>query len=239
MPARILLVEDDASLVTLLDYNLKAAGHDVVTATSAEDGEQLLSGSDFDLVILDWMLPEMSGLELCARLRRVGRHPALPILMLTARGEEADRVRGLTTGADDYVVKPFSVPELLARVAALLRRASPERVSDMLSHADIVLDRAAHRVTRAGREITLGPTEHRLLEALLESPGRVLSRAQLLDRIWGNTAEIDERTVDVHVGRLRKALVRGDEADPIRTVRGAGYVLETARAVSDHTRSLS
>ena len=228
MPARILLVEDDAALVTLLDYNLKAAGHDVVTATTAEDGEQLLAGSGFDLVILDWMLPDMSGIELCTRLRRAGRHPTLPVLMLTARGEEADRVRGLTSGADDYVVKPFSVPELLARVTALLRRASPERVSDTLSHADIVLDRAAHRVTRADREIVLGPTEYRLLEALLESHGRVLSRAQLLDRVWGNTAEIDDRTVDVHIGRLRKALVRGSGVDPIRTVRGAGYVLEDA-----------
>lgn len=226
MPARILLVEDDAALVTLLQYNLAAAGHVVVVATTAEDGEQFLSASEFDLVILDWMLPEMSGIELCARLRRAGRHPSLPILMLTARGEEADRVRGLTTGADDYVVKPFSVPELLARVTALLRRAAPERVSDALAHGDIVLDRSAHLVTRSGREIALGPTEYRLLEALLESPGRVLSRAQLLDRVWGSTAEIDERTVDVHVGRLRKALVRGGEADPIRTVRGAGYALE-------------
>jgi two-component system phosphate regulon response regulator PhoB len=225
MPARILLVEDDAALVTLLDYNLKAAGHEVVAAASAEDGKQLLAGSDFDLVILDWMLPEMSGIELVARLRRAGRRQSLPILMLTARGEEADRVRGLSTGVDDYVVKPFSVPELMARVAALLRRASPERIADTLSHGDIVLDRAAHRVTRQGREITLGPTEHRLLEALLESPGRVLSRAQLLDRVWGTTAEIDERTVDVHVGRLRKALVRGAQPDPIRTVRGAGYAL--------------
>ncbi len=233
MPARILLVEDDAALVTLLDYNLKAAGHEVLAVNSAEDGAQMLAGSSFDLAILDWMLPDMSGIELCARLRRAGRHPTLPILMLTARGEEADRVRGLATGADDYVVKPFSVPELLARVAALLRRASPERVSDTLAHAGIVLDRAAHRVTRAGRQITLGPTEYRLLEVLLESPGRVLSRDQLLDRVWGNTAEIDERTVDVHVGRLRKALVRGSEADPIRTVRGAGYVLQEAGREDD------
>ena len=225
MPARILLVEDDSALVALLEYNLAAAGYDVVVATSAEDGEQLLEGSSFDLVILDWMLPEMSGIELCGRLRRAGRYPALPILMLTARSEEADRVRGLTTGADDYVVKPFSVPELMARVAALLRRAAPERVSETLAHADVVLDRAAHRVTRSGREIALGPTEYRLLEALLESPGRVLSRTLLLDRVWGNTAEIDERTVDVHIGRLRKALVRGAEDDPIRTVRGAGYSL--------------
>lgn len=225
MAARILVVEDDAALVTLLDYNLKAAGYDVTAATSAEDGEQLLAGSGFDLVVLDWMLPDMSGIELCGRLRRAGKHPALPILMLTARSEEADRIRGLTTGADDYVVKPFSVPELVARVGALLRRSAPQRVGDTASHGDIVLDRAAHRVTRSGRTIQIGPTEYRLLEALLESPGRVLSRGQLLDRVWGNTAEIDERTVDVHIGRLRKALIRGNETDPIRTVRGAGYVL--------------
>ena len=169
----------------------------------------------------------MSGIELCARLRRAGKHAALPILMLTARGEEADRVRGLSTGADDYVVKPFSVPELMARVNALLRRASPERVSDTLiarRHRRSTAPPIASRA-RAARS-TLGPTEYRLLEALLESAGRVLSRAQLLDRVWGTTAEIDERTVDVHVGRLRKALVRGNEPDPIRTVRGAGYVLE-------------
>lgn len=225
MAARILVVEDDAALVTLLDYNLKAAGYDVTAAASAEDGEQLLAGSGFDLVVLDWMLPDMSGIELCGRLRRAGKHPALPILMLTARSEEADRIRGLTTGADDYVVKPFSVPELVARVGALLRRSAPQRVGDTASHGDIVLDRAAHRVTRSGRTIQIGPTEYRLLEALLESPGRVLSRGQLLDRVWGNTAEIDERTVDVHIGRLRKALIRGNETDPIRTVRGAGYVL--------------
>ncbi len=226
MPARILVIEDDAALLELLGYNLAACGYEVRTASSAEDGALMLAEDLFDLVILDWMLPDMSGIELCARLRRGAKYPQLPILMLTARGEEADRVRGLSTGADDYVVKPFSVPELMARVQALLRRASPERVSETLVAGDINLDRTAHRVTRSGREITVGPTEYRLLEVLLESSGRVLSRTQLLDRVWGTTAEIDERTVDVHVGRLRKALVRGDEADPIRTVRGAGYVLE-------------
>jgi two-component system phosphate regulon response regulator PhoB len=169
------------------------------------------------------MLPEMSGIELCGRLRRAGRHPQLPILMLTARGEEADRVRGLSTGAYDYVVKPFSVPELMARVQALLRRAAPERVSEKLVCGDITLDRVAHRVTRVSREIALGPTEFRLLEALLEAQGRVLSRNQIIDRVWGSSAEIDDRTIDVHIGRLRKVLIRGDEADPIRTVRGAGY----------------
>jgi two-component system phosphate regulon response regulator PhoB len=225
MPIRILVIEDDAALVTLLGYNLEAAGFAVTAVATAEEGEHHLSAEAFDLVILDWMLPEMSGIELCARLRRAGRHPLLPILMLTARGEEADRVRGLATGADDYVVKPFSVPELMARVSALLRRAAPERVSDTLASGDIALDRAAHRVTRAGREIALGPTEFRLLEVLLESGTRVLSRSQLLDRVWGSAAEIDDRTVDVHIGRLRKALIRGEEPDPIRTVRGAGYSL--------------
>jgi two-component system phosphate regulon response regulator PhoB len=225
MPARILVIEDDAALVTLLCYNLQSAGYSVAAATTAEDGEHHLTASAYDLVVLDWMLPDMSGIDLCARLRRGDEHAALPILMLTARGEEADRVRGLKTGADDYVVKPFSVPELMARVAALLRRASPARVSDTLVHGDIGLDRSAHRVTRATREIALGPTEYRLLEALLESAGRVLSRDQLIDRVWGSATEIDDRTVDVHVGRLRKALIRGNESDPIRTVRGAGYMM--------------
>lgn len=225
MPARILLVEDDAALVTLLRYNLESAGYVVTAAGSAEDGEHHLAAESYDLAIVDWMLPEMSGVDLCARIRRAGDHAGLPILMLTARGEEADRVRGLKTGADDYVVKPFSVPELMARVAALLRRAAPERMADTLSHGDITLDRAAHRVTRLAREVPLGPTEFRLLEALLESSSRVLTRAQLIDRVWGSATEIDDRTVDVHIGRLRKALIRGNEADPIRTVRGAGYAL--------------
>ena len=228
MPARILIIEDDAALATLLEYNLAAAEYEVRTSPNAEDGELVLAEELFDLVILDWMLPEMSGIELCSRLRRSGKVPQVPILMLTARGEEADRVRGLSTGADDYVVKPFSVPELMARVQALLRRSAPERVSDTLSLGDITLDRLAHRVTRSARDVPLGPTEYRLLEVMLESAGRVLTRGQLLDRVWGTTAEIDERTIDVHIGRLRKALVRGDEPDPIRTVRGAGYVAEAS-----------
>lgn len=228
MPARILVVEDDTALSTLLRYNFESAGYAVTMASSAEDGEHHLVAASFDLVVLDWMLPDMSGIELCARLRRSKSYAGLPILMLTARGEEADRVRGLKTGADDYVVKPFSVPELMARVSALLRRASPERVSDTLRHGDLALDRVAHRVLRGSREVNLGPTEFRLLEALMESPSRVLSRAQLLDRVWGSAAEIDDRTVDVHVGRLRKALIRGNEPDPIRTVRGAGYTLSSS-----------
>ena len=230
MPAKILIIEDDPSIVTLLEYNMQAAGFEVASAGTAEQGELMLAEDLFDLVILDWMLPDLNGIELCARLRRPGKMPTVPILMLTARGEEADRVRGLATGADDYVVKPFSVPELMARVKALLRRSAPERVSDKLTTGDITLDRSAHRVTRGVREVNMGPTEYRLLEVLLENAGRVLSRSQLLDRVWGTTAEIDERTIDVHVGRLRKALVRGAESDPIRTVRGAGYVIEGSKA---------
>jgi two-component system, OmpR family, phosphate regulon response regulator PhoB len=226
MTAHILVIEDDAALSTLLEYNLQAVGYVVATAASAEEGKTLHADGIFDLIILDWMLPDMSGIEFCGQLRRATKTPQVPILMLTARGEEADRVRGLSTGADDYVVKPFSVPELMARVKALLRRSAMERIADTLNIGGITMDRTAHRVTREGREISLGPTEYRLLEVLMENTGRVLSRSQLLDRVWGNTAEIDERTIDVHVGRLRKALVHGSEADPVRTVRGAGYVLD-------------
>lgn len=232
MPAKILVIEDDETIVTMLEYNLKASGFEVVTAVSAEEGEMILSEQLVDLIVLDWMLPDMSGIELCGRLRRTGKLPRVPIVMLTARGEEADRIRGFSNGADDYVVKPFSVPELMARIKALLRRSAPSRVSEILAVGDISLDREAHRVTRSTREISLGPTEYRLLEVLLESAGRVLSRNQLIDRVWGTTADIDERTIDVHVGRLRKALVRGNELDPIRTVRGAGYSFETLTKAS-------
>ena len=179
-----------------------------------------------DLVILDWMLPGVSGIELCRRLRARAESATVPVIMLTARGEEDERVRGLSVGADDYVVKPFSVPELMARVHALLRRARPARVATTLSCGDLALDRDTRRVHRAGREVHLGPTEFRLLEHLMEKPGRVFSRAQLLDAVWGMTAEIDERTVDVHVGRLRKSLIERREGDPIRTVRGAGYAID-------------
>lgn len=233
MPAKILVIEDDETIVTLMEYNLKSAGYDVAIATTAEEGDLIISEQLIDLVVLDWMLPDMSGIEWCGRVRRSGKIPHIPIVMLTARGEEGDRVRGFANGADDYVVKPFSVPELMARIKALLRRSAPARVSDVLAVGDIALDREAHRVTRSTREISLGPTEYRLLEVLLESAGRVLSRNQLIDRVWGTTADIDERTIDVHVGRLRKALVRGNEFDPIRTVRGAGYSLETAKVASE------
>ena len=191
-----------------------------------DEAEVRIAEGGLDMVVLDWMLPGVSGLEICRRVRARESTRTLPIIMLTARGEEQERVRGLGVGADDYVVKPFSVPELMARVRALLRRASPERIASRLSQGDIDLDRETHRVTRAGREVHLGPTEFRLLECLMQKPGRVHSRAQLLDQVWGATAEIDERTVDVHVGRLRKALVQGEEADPLRTVRGAGYAFD-------------
>jgi two-component system phosphate regulon response regulator PhoB len=226
MKPRILIVEDEEALVTLLRYNLDAAGYEVDTVARGDEADVKLKESTPDVVILDWMLPGLSGIELCRRLRMRPETKALPIIMLTARGEESERVRGLATGADDYIVKPFSVPELLARVSALLRRSAPERVADVLSFGDLALDREKKRVSRAGRAIDLGPTEYRLLEFLMQRPGRVFSREQLLDGVWGSEIYIDERTVDVHVGRLRKALSRGDESDPIRTVRGAGYALD-------------
>lgn len=222
----ILVVEDETALAELIRYNLEAEGYRTSVAPDGEEAELLLAEDAYDLIVLDWMLPGISGLELCRRLRHRVQTQALPVLMLTARGEEGDRVRGLATGADDYVVKPFSIPEMMARVRALLRRAAPQLVADTLQRGDIVLDRAAHRVTRRAREVRLGPTEFKLLEFLMENAGRVLSRQQLLDGVWGRDAFIDGRTVDVHVGRLRKALIRGSDSDPIRTVRGAGYVFD-------------
>ncbi|MBM3528111.1 MAG: phosphate regulon transcriptional regulatory protein PhoB [Alphaproteobacteria bacterium] len=226
MSARILIVEDEEPLALLLRYNLEAEGYEVQTVDRGDDADTRLREETPDLVVLDWMLPGLSGIELCRRLRTRPETKTLPIIMLTARGEESERIRGLATGADDYVVKPFSVPELIARVRALLRRSSPGRVADVLSYGDIELDREKKRVSRAGREVPLGPTEFKLLEFLMERPGRVFSREQLLDGVWGSEVYIDERTVDVHVGRLRKALNRGREIDPIRTVRGAGYALD-------------
>jgi two-component system phosphate regulon response regulator PhoB len=226
MSARILIVEDEEALTLLLRYNLETEGYEVETVARGDEADLRLKESTPDLVILDWMLPGLSGIELCRRLRARPETRQLPIIMLTARGEESERIRGLSTGADDYIVKPFSVPELIARVNALLRRASPERVADVLSFGDIEIDREKRRVSRGGRSIDLGPTEYRLLEFLMQRPGRVFSREQLLNGVWGNDIYIDERTVDVHVGRLRKALNRGHAADPIRTVRGAGYALD-------------
>jgi two-component system phosphate regulon response regulator PhoB len=226
MSAAILIVEDEEPLTLLLRYNLEAEGYEVSTCARGDEADTRLREQVPDLVVLDWMLPGLSGIELCRRLRARPETRQLPILMLTARGEESERVRGLATGADDYVVKPFSVPELLARVRALLRRASPERMAEVLTFGDIELDREKKRVSRGGRAVALGPTEFKLLEFFLERPGRVFSRAQLLDGVWGNDVFIDERTVDVHVGRLRKALNSSEALDPIRTVRGSGYALD-------------
>jgi len=225
MKAHILIVEDEEALSLLLRYNLDKEGYEVDSVARGDEAELRLKEKAPDLLILDWMLPGLSGIELCRRLRARPETKQLPIIMLTARGEESERIRGLVTGADHYVVKPFSVPELIARVAALLRRASPERLADVLAYGDIAVDREKKRVSRGGRTVDLGPTEYRLLEFLMERPGRVFSREQLLDGVWGSDIYIDERTVDVHVGRLRKALNRGQEHDPIRTVRGSGYAL--------------
>ncbi len=230
MPARIMIVEDEEPLIEVLRYNLAAEGFDVVCSSSGEDSLVQLAEERPDLLILDWMLPQVSGIEVLRRLRSRPETRSIPVLMLTARGEESDRIRGLSIGADDYVVKPFSLPELMARVKAILRRAAPDRVAEELRLWDIVLDRAAHQVRRGVRDVHLGPTEFRLLEFLMESPGRVLSRSQLLDGVWGRDNYVDERTVDVHIGRLRKSLVRGKERDPIRTVRGAGYVFGERQA---------
>lgn len=223
MNPRVMIVEDEEPLTMLLRYNLEAEGYHVDAVGRGDDAEMRLAEATPDLILLDWMLPGVSGIELCRRLRARRETERLPIIMLTARGEEGERIRGLATGADDYVVKPFSVPELLARVRALLRRTKPEHVSDTLRAGDIELDRVNRRVRRQTREVHLGPTEFKLLEFLMQSAGRVFSREQLLDGVWGRDVYIDERTVDVHVGRLRKALNRGRKVDPIRTVRGAGY----------------
>jgi two-component system phosphate regulon response regulator PhoB len=220
---RILIVEDEEPLTLLLRYNLEAEGYDVDSVARGDEAEIMLREQAPDLVLLDWMLPGLSGIELCRRIRARRETERLPVIMLTARGEEGDRVRGLATGADDYMVKPFSVPELVARVRALLRRTKPAHIANMLQAGDIELDRESHRVRRAGKELHLGPTEFKLLEFLMQSPGRVYTREQLLDGVWGRDVYIDERTVDVHIGRLRKAINRPRQADPIRTVRGSGY----------------
>ena len=223
MKPRVMIVEDEEALTTLLRYNLEAEGYDVDTVARGDEAEIRLRESPPDLLLLDWMLPGVSGIEICRRLRTRRETELLPVIMLPARGEEGERIRGLATGADDYVVKPFSVPELLARVRALLRRVKPEHVSRTLKAGDIELDRENRRVRRHAREVHLGPTEFRLLEFLMQSAGRVFTREQLLDGVWGRDVYVDERTVDVHVGRLRKAINRGRKPDPIRTVRGAGY----------------
>lgn len=220
---RVLVVEDEAPLAHLLAYNLEAEGFQVEQVDCGEEAELQLAKTPFDLIIVDWMLPDVSGLEICRRLRARDDTRDIPIIMLTAGGEENERMHDLSVSADDYVVKPFSAPELMSCVRALLRRARPEPVASKLIAGDIDLDRKTRRVKRGGREIHLGPAEFRLLEYFMENPGRVFTRAQLLDSVWGMSAEIDERTVDVNVGRLRKALIRGCEKDPIQTVRGTGY----------------
>ncbi|MFN4288894.1 MAG: phosphate regulon transcriptional regulator PhoB [Brevundimonas sp.] len=226
MTPYILVIEDEDALATLLQYNLQKEGYEVVISSDGEDGLMQVDERLPDLVVLDWMLPKVSGIEVCRRLRSRAETRNLPIIMLTARGEESDRVRGLDTGADDYLTKPFSMTELVARIRAVLRRIRPGLAEDRVAHGDIVIDRVAHRVKRGGREVHLGPTEFRLLDYLMQHPGRVFSREQLLDAVWGSDVYVEARTVDVHVGRLRKALNTGAERDPIRTVRSAGYSLD-------------
>ena len=224
----VLVVEDEDALATLLQYNLEKEGYDV---RLAPDGEEALTAVDErapDLVVLDWMLPKVSGVEVCRRIRSKPATRNLPVIMLTARAEESDRIRGLDTGADDYLTKPFSMAELAARIRAVLRRIRPGLAEDRLQQGDITVDRVAHRVRRGGREVHLGPTEFRLLDHLMQHPGRVFSREQLLDAVWGSDVYVEVRTVDVHIGRLRKALIDGEESDPIRTVRSAGYSLDVA-----------
>ena len=230
---RILVVEDEIDVALLIAYNLEAEGYIVESVARGDEAELRLAENAPDLLILDWMLPGVSGIEICRRLRARETTRTLPVIMVTARNEESERVRGLAVGADDYVVKPFSVIELMARVHALLRRSRPERVAERLYVGDLDLDRLTRRVRRGDRDIRLGPTDFRLLECLIEKPGRVFSRAQLLDLVWGRSAEVDERTVDVHIGRLRKKLSKGRERDPIRTVRGAGYSIDEGFGWSD------
>ncbi len=226
MSAHILIVEDEIPIATLLGYNLEAEGYKVQLVHSGDEVDPAIKETLPDLIVLDWMLPGVSGIEICRRLRASSATAKLPIIMLTARGEESEKIRGLSTGADDYLVKPFSVPELIARIKSLLRRANPSLVEHVLKAGNIALDRETHRVTINDKPVHLGPTEYRLLEFLMKTPARVYSREQLLDNVWGQDIYVDERTVDVHIGRLRKALLNASGHDPIRTVRGAGYAFD-------------
>jgi two-component system phosphate regulon response regulator PhoB len=226
MKPRVLIVEDEAALVTMLRYNLEKEGFEVAEATDGEEALLRIAEIRPDVVLLDWMLPLVSGIEVCRQIRRAPQTRTLPVIMLTARGEEADRVRGLNSGADDYIVKPFSPSELVARVRAVMRRAQPATAEDVLRYADIAMNLAAHRVTRGERAVHLGPTEFRLLRFLLQHPGRVFSREQLLDAVWGHDVYVEPRTVDVHIRRLRKALNGPNDVDIVRTVRSAGYALD-------------
>jgi len=228
MKSLVLIVEDEAPLVTLLRYNLEKEGFAVCSAGDGEEALLQIAENKPDAVLLDWMLPLVSGLEVCRQIRRSPSSRSLPIILLTARGEEADRVRGLDSGADDYIVKPFSPSELVARLRAVIRRAQPSVAEDTLHYADVAMDLAAHRVSRAGRPVHLGPTEFRLLHHFLQHPGRVFSREHLLDRVWGPHAEVEMRTVDVHIRRLRKALNIDGCRDLVRTVRSVGYALDHA-----------
>ncbi len=230
MTPYVLVVEDEDSLATLLQYNLDKEGYRVGVASDGDEGLLMIDEQAPDLVLLDWMLPKVSGVEICRRLRARSDTRNLPIIMLTARGEESDRIRGLDTGADDYIVKPFTMTELMARIRAVLRRIRPGLADDRIRHGDLVIDRAAHRVKRGVREVHLGPTEFRLLDYLMQHPGRVFSREQLLDAVWGSDVYVEARTVDVHIGRLRKALNESTDGDPIRTVRSAGYSLDVESA---------
>jgi len=226
MKPTVMIVEDEVALSTLLQYNLEKEGYKIIVSADGEEASMMIRETTPDLVLLDWMLPGLSGIELCRRLRGRPETRNLPIIMITARGEEADRIRGLDIGADDYVTKPFSMTELVARIRAVMRRIRPALSEDLVTFGDIIIDRAAHRVRRGDREVHLGPTEYRLLDHLIQHPGRVFSREQLLDAVWGSDVYVEARTVDVHVGRLRKALNDPDERDPIRTVRSAGYSLD-------------
>ena len=226
MRPTVMIVEDEASLVTMLRYNLEKEGYNVTEASDGEEAITVANETPPDAVILDWMLPRMSGIEVCRQLRRKTETRAVPIIMLTARSEEADKIRGLNVGADDYLTKPFSMPELVARVRALLRRAKPSQAKGQLTFCDIVLDLDSHRVSRGGKYVHLGPTEFRLLQHLMERPGTVFSREELLNGVWGPDVYVEPRTVDVHIRRLRKALNIEDSADVIRTVRAAGYSLD-------------
>jgi two-component system, OmpR family, phosphate regulon response regulator PhoB len=220
-----LIVEDEVPLVELIRYNLEKEGYEVDAATDGEEAILLIEERQPDIVILDWMLPKLAGIEVCRRLRSRAATRNLPVIMLTARTEEADRVRGLDMGADDYMTKPFSMSELVARIRAVMRRIRPALAEDKVQVGDISIDRSAHRVMRNDVEVHLGPTEFRLLDYFIQHPGRVFSREQLLDAVWGSDVYVETRTVDVHIGRLRKALSRGGGDDPIRTVRSAGYAL--------------
>jgi two-component system phosphate regulon response regulator PhoB len=225
MTPYVLIVEDETAISTLLEYNLEKEGFETALAEDGDLAIVMAAERTPDLILLDWMIPKLSGVEVCRRLRRKEATADVPIIMLSARGEEDDRVSGLDVGADDYLVKPFSIPELFARIRALLRRTQTNALSSGISVGDLEIDVKAHRVSRANQELHLGPTEFRLLEHFMRRPGQVFSREQLLDAVWGHDVYVEARTVDVHIGRLRKALKMPDRKDPIRTVRSAGYAL--------------